>query len=68
MAGKITMTVVVRPRRDEFPDKGTSNESRMEPAMKTLLVLTGIATALLAAIRNRQPAERGAQAAKDSDR
>jgi hypothetical protein len=40
----------------------------MEPAMKTLLVLTGIATALLAAIRNRQPAERGTQAAKDSDR
>jgi hypothetical protein len=39
----------------------------MEPAMKTLLVLTGIATALLAAIRNRQP-EPATPAAKESDR
>lgn len=36
--------------------------------MKTLLVLTGIATALLVAIRNRPWAERGEQAAKESAR
>lgn len=36
--------------------------------MKTLLVLTGIATALLAAIRNRPQAEPGPRAAKESDR